>query len=684
MAKKKPSSYRKTVRNDQKRSVLKGNKQTQKNIYTGNTSATAGLFIRLETFLSGRMNFVLYASMLATLLSGILLFDIRFSLAGDDSAYVARASDFVRHFIFPSFQGPLYPIILSPFVAIFGISSIPLKSLSLVFMMAAVLFFFKAFRQRISPVILTISLFLLSVNPFLLYYSSQTYTEAFFMFLQAFTLYVFFKYFIDEGGSESFKKLALKHLILAACVLSLGLTRPIGFASIMAIPAYFMLKAQWKNIVYFILAFILLLLIFLLAKTLIWGNSGLLFSSQAGGFLAKDYYNPGGGREDISGFIDRLCFNSNYYISQTVYVFLGLRATVNATQVYTWLTLLTVLIFGLLMIMVFRKNAYLLFTGIYILISLTGIFLITQVIWIQDRYIISYFPLILLLLTAFFYYLFWLKGLTRLQIVLPLLAIIPFISSIRTLATDIQQVREIKDNYSGLSPDWENYCRISAWAAENLPPGTLVACRKPSVSFIYGKGKNFYGINRIVSMSGDSLLQNWKQKNQHCYFILTSSLVGRSLPDYLYYSFKYCFAGYGLIKTANSVLNPVYIMSFPESSREKTLQMMKVSQVAGTDNMDTLHSWLKDSRNTISYVFPDTLLAFLRAAGVTHVIMANLRADGQKKDGNTNNTVELFMDYIRFKYPGIMTKIVQVGANDNEPATLYKINYDQAVVNMSQ
>ncbi|MCX6286944.1 MAG: hypothetical protein NTY96_07505 [Bacteroidetes bacterium] len=680
MARKKTQSTHKPLPSDLHKSNHKGNKQISKKDRARDLNPAATFFVKSEIFLSRHLKHVLYASLFLTLILSILLFDIRFSVAGDDSAYVARAFDFINHFIFPSFQGPLYPVILGPFVAVFGISAVPLKSLSLLFMLGSVLFFYMAFKERIPPLIMTICLILLAINSFVLYYSSQTYTEAFFMFLQALTFYIFFRLFIDEGGAKSFTAIARNSLILAVCVLSLGLTRPIGFASAIAISAFFLLKAQWRNIIFFLVSFALLFLILQGAKSLIWGSSGIMFSGQAGNFMAKDYYNPSGGLEDIQGFFDRLIHNSNYYISNTLYKFLGLRQAGNNEGTFTWLTVFTVMMMCGFLVMVFRKNIYLLFTGIYSVISLMGIFLITQVMWIQDRYIISYFPLILLMLTAFFYYLFCLKGWSKLQIVLPVLALILFVSTFQTAANDVQQVRQIRDKYSGLSPDWENYCRISEWASENLPAGAVVACRKPSVSFVYGHGKNFFGITRINALSGDSLMLNETQKKLHYYFILTTSLDNRSLPDLLFYSFKNSLAGFGMIKKANSISSPFYIMKFPDSTRDKTKELIRNSNITGTDNPDTLKTWLKDPKDKLSFVFPDSLLNFLRKANVTHVIMANLRADGRQKNGNTNNTVERFMDYIRFKYPNIMSRIIQVGANDNEPASLYKINYDQAVV----
>jgi hypothetical protein len=62
------------------------------------------------------------------------LFDIRVSLSGDDSEYILRAYNFI-HGEFPTFQGPLYPIVLSPFIALFGISLPLLKMLSALFLL---------------------------------------------------------------------------------------------------------------------------------------------------------------------------------------------------------------------------------------------------------------------------------------------------------------------------------------------------------------------------------------------------------------------------------------------------------------------------------------------------------------------------------------------------------------------
>src|ERR1035438_7603346 len=112
------------------------------------------LFGRMNSLLEKYSKRIFWCVFSLTLLFAVLLFDIRFSFGGDDSAYVIRAFDFIHHFIFPGFQGPLYPIVLSPFVGLFGINAIPLKSLSIVFMLGFISVIYIAFRKRIPSLLL--------------------------------------------------------------------------------------------------------------------------------------------------------------------------------------------------------------------------------------------------------------------------------------------------------------------------------------------------------------------------------------------------------------------------------------------------------------------------------------------------------------------------------------------------
>jgi hypothetical protein len=103
---------------------------------------------------------------------------------------------------------------------------------------------------------------------------------------------------------------------------------------------------------------------------------------------------------------------------------------------------------------------------------------------------------------------------------------------------------------------------------------------------------------------------------------------------------------------------------------------MKNFKIFPSDNVDSLKFRLNDHEAKISVIYPDTLLNILMNAKVTHVLRASLRASPKQKTNLIINTVERFMDFIKYKYPKIVTRIMQIGENDNEPSVLYQLNYN--------
>ncbi len=642
-------------------------KQAFKQSKTKSVPQHLALFDRIDKFLNSHLKKIFWVSFGLTLLSGLLLFDIRISTSGDDSAYIVRADDFIHFFIFPGFQGPLYPIVLSPFIGIFGVSVVALKFISLIFMLGFAWFTYKAFKGRIPALLLISMLFLVSVNSFILYYASQTYSEAFFMFLQALTFLVFFKFFIDKEKETSFIILLRQHVVLATCVLGLALTRSIGFAAIFAIAGYFLLKGQWKNLLGFIVSFTLVIIVFEAFKFLLWRSHDFNFAVQMQSLLSKDYYNPAIGNEDLMGFVHRFVDNSNKFLSKYLYTIIGLREPDDSFEYYPVVTVLTYLMLLASMIITVRKNKYLFFTGIYTIVFLIITFFIAHTYWGQSRFIIPYIPQILLVLLALFYFVLNLKQLSIFKVLLPVLVIILFILTIRTTIPRAIAARQVVDRYYGLTPDWRNYCRISEWASANLPHDALVACRKPSISFIYGHGMRFYGIMRILSYPGDSILVNWQQKQLHYYLISASSINNNPVSKELYFAFKNSVVGYGVSNEGEMHNLKFYIMDFPDSIRSRTLDELNRSKINATSDFDSLKVILNDPGSRISIIYPDSLLQMLFKAKVTHLLTANL---------HNYMTVERLISYIEFKYPNIRTKIMQVGPDDNEPASIYKLNYD--------
>jgi len=82
------------------------------------------------------------------------------------------------------------------------------------------------------------------------------------------------------------------------------------------------------------------------------------------------------------------------------------------------------------------------------------------------------------------------------------------------------------NKFYGMTPDWINYIKMSQWAAKNTPDSVMIACRKPSIAFVYAK-REFYGIYRITTEDPDELLQNLKDNNVR--YIIMGSL--RKYPN---------------------------------------------------------------------------------------------------------------------------------------------------------
>ncbi len=155
-------------------------------------TTSADYFTRINSFLNKNGLIIFWLTFGITILTSLLLFNLRISEGGDDSTYIIRAYNLLNEGVYPSFQGPFYPMFLSLVIGITGIKLGLLKLTSLLFMGMFFILFYKTFKSRIEPVVLYPVLFLLSVNSYVLYFSSQTYAESMFMaFLGLFFIYFF-------------------------------------------------------------------------------------------------------------------------------------------------------------------------------------------------------------------------------------------------------------------------------------------------------------------------------------------------------------------------------------------------------------------------------------------------------------------------------------------------------------
>lgn len=607
-------------------------------------------------------------------LFSLLLWDSKISLTGDDSFYILRASDFIHSFKFPGFQGPLYPMALSLVIALAGVNITAMKALSLLAMMLFLFLFYRCFYIRIPSSVLFIALILASINSYLLYYSSQTYTEAFYLMMEMVLLCFFFNRFIGPAPFDSFGKQALlSHLLLALLLLSITLTKNIGLSAPLAVFAYFLFQKQWKALVLSLVLFGAVFLAFQGVKYLLWPESGFQVSSQGSGLMNKDYYNPQAGKEDFSGMVKRLYDNSNQYFSKHLLYMNGLRTYDLTMKVQPFWML--VVVAGLLasLALFWRRNKFLFFTAL-VTVSFLGIsFLALQAKWDQNRLIIPALPFIVLLFMGLLYELGKMKKLKTLQFVLPLFALVLFFQTLASTTSAVKLSRENSGKYGGLTPDWKNYLKASEWAAQNLGPDDKVACRKPSMSFVYAQGKEFYGIMQLPTYSNEAFARYWQKNPASIVLADYKNLAGKPIPKDVFADLKKHM--YAILISGDSV----YLAErFDTISTSMVAKWLNTNGVTTFSDPALIGQLAKVPNGGLKLMYPDSLLLQLKQNNVTHMLTANLRRNSTVKDGMIVNTVERYMAYIQEKYPEIFTKVTQVGADDDEPAVIYRVDYSKA------
>ncbi len=466
---------------------------------------------RLNRLLSENGTVMFWVIFALSILTSLLLFNPRISEGGDDSTYIIRAANLLNDGVYPSFQGPMYPMFLAVVMSIAGIKLGLLKLVSLVFMGIFFYLFYKAFKERIEPIVLFPVLLLLSVNSYVLYFSSQTYAESMFMALIALFFVLFFK-FLDlqkEGVPE-----ISQFLLIASVMVLLVLTKTIGIGVVIAVVLFFLIEKELAVAGKILLAFVLIMGSWFLLKGVIWGFD-VGTSSQASTLLLKNPYDSSEGQETILGYLNRFVDNSNLYLSKHFFRMIGLRS-VDALLLKPVLTVLLYVLFVFSFVSIYKKNKYLTFVAIFIAVLLGSTFVILQRIWDQYRLIVPFFPFMLIILVSGLVSLFRNKRLVRFQfvVVLFLLSTVLFTASRSVAKTDLMTLRSnlMGKRYKGYTDDWANYLKMTEYVGKKLDEKSYVACRKPNMARIIADGKKFYGIYRIESNNPDILLQNLKDR----------------------------------------------------------------------------------------------------------------------------------------------------------------------------
>jgi len=461
------------------------------------------------------------------LILAFIFFDPKVSIGGDDSEYINRAFSFIKKGQFPTFQGPLYPVVLGIIISIAGLKLTMLKIASILFMLIHFRLFYLTFKKHLPSLLLVSLLFMLAINASMLYFASATYTESFFLMIQSLFLFVFEKYFISQKKEKyAIKEDYKKFLLLGLCVFLMAITKNIGLTAIIGVMLFFAIRLKWIAIGFTLAAFLLFFGAFSLVKKYGYNVDSVQMSSQGSTLMLKHPYDPSKGKEDFSGFVNRIVVNSQEYLSKHFTTIFGLNKE-SKPKSSGFITLLMYAILFSGYFVLFKKSDFWAFVGTYLIASCGISFIVLQTYWSQERLILVYVPLLLVFLFFSIYYLIghYKKDLSWLFIVILLIFLgSDLIRTARKLPTAVNSLGHYLAGEStyGFTPDWINYFEMSKWVKKNLPENTVVACRKPGMAFIYSGGKEFYGIWKVPSEDADELYQ--KLKDADVTYVMVASL----------------------------------------------------------------------------------------------------------------------------------------------------------------
>lgn len=465
-----------------------------------------------RSFFDQYSNVIFWVLMAATTVVSLLLFNFRIDEGGDDSTYICRAIDLLNEGRYPSYQGPLYPMFLSVVIALFGTKLAMLKTTSLLFIIAGQIAFYKILKGHIGIRLLFGVLLLLSVNSWYLFFASQTYNEALFILLQYLLMGAVIRF--ESKDLPKIKNCLTASLPSGLLTLACLLTRSIGWGLCLVNIAYLCIRRQYRKALAYVMSVAVFFGVFQGVKTLVWGD--VREQSQLATLLQVDPYDPADGQETVGGFAKRFFANSELYVSKHFMRIVGFKDP-NNRETSVPVTVFVFLLFGYGCYCAFRRNKYLLYMALCSSMMLGMTFVILQTIWDQQRLIIPYVPMAMVVLLFGARCLFNLLS-KRISLYLcgALVGLVTLTSFSQTRAKiDLTTLRQNfkGDIYCGYTPDWVNYLSMCEYAAANLPEGSYVACRKPNMARIYGNGQKFYGIYTIPSEDPDELMQQLRDRN---------------------------------------------------------------------------------------------------------------------------------------------------------------------------
>jgi hypothetical protein len=487
------------------------------------SNSSSSILDRLNANLDKNEKLYFWGILILGLILAFMSFNARMSEAHDDSLYIEAGYKYVHEFpnYYYTSNAPMYPMFLAVLTLIFGTNLLYFKLFSILFYTLGAIIFYKALDKKVSPVLKFFVFTYLCINYLVLYFASQTFSEAFYMLMQATFFYYFTKYnFSDISISTDLKQDWKKWLVLGFLMMILTLAKNILIFGIIAILLFYLVKKQWKKAALAMLSFALFKGLYEVFKNLVWGKSAIQYASQVNILFNKDPYDASKGQEDLAGFFGRFTDNIALYLGKRVYQIIGffdeeflfkkviqqdgqlVEGPNNTIYFFLAFIILALTFFGLYKAYK-TKNDIVLFFLLFAGTICFGTFFVLQARWDQPRFIMVHMPA-LLLGVAYGLYVYLGKTSFNQRIFIGFITILSvsfLISSTKRAFKNLPiATKNLKgDIYYGYTPDWQNYLKLSAYCKDSLPKSSYVAARKAPMSFVYAKGKHFYPIYSVIA-----------------------------------------------------------------------------------------------------------------------------------------------------------------------------------------
>jgi len=427
------------------------------------------------------------------------IFDKKLDLNGDNANYymlgkaVATGEGFVNinsiskspnnHF------PPGYPVLISGIITVFGDSITIIKLFNgLLFLATLILLYFLILKLtgRISTAVIVLLLLLL--NSHLLRYSTMIMTEIPFLFFSIAGILAFLKIKMNESSWKNpWLYISLVLLIIAFYI------KTSGVALIGGIVLYLIIIKEWKYALFFTISFILLAIPWQLRSQRLGG------SSYARQLLMVNPYRPEMGAANIGDFVDRFGNNVGRYISKeipsTVFPFLkpNYRESSSSLQIILGILLFSLIFYGLWKLEEYKWLIVAYMAGTF------GILLLWPDVWVGVRFLLPAAPFLILGMVSGIQSLINRLApgsLSKKLLWIPILLCLPFLPLLKPLHEKAK---------TKVTANWANYFALAKWANDNLSGEVVIACRKPTMFYLYS---NTFTINYKYTEDEQDLISN--------------------------------------------------------------------------------------------------------------------------------------------------------------------------------